>query len=66
MDRGAWQATIHGDAESYTTQVTKYMYFLCGLPPGGAVVKNLSANVGDTGLNPGLGQSLGVGNGNSS
>ena len=55
-----------GCKESYTTQVTKYMYFLCGLPPGGAVVKNLSANVGDTGLNPGLGQSLGVGNGNSS
>ena len=35
--------------------------------PGGAVVKNPLANAGDTrdvGLIPGLGRSLGVGNGN--
>ena len=35
--------------------------------PGGAVVKNLPANAGDsrdTGSAPGLGRSLGVGNGN--
>ena len=35
--------------------------------PGGSVVKNLSANAGDTedvGLIPGLGRSLGRGNGN--
>jgi len=32
--------------------------------PGGSVVKNLPANVGDTGSNPGLGRSSGEGNGN--
>ena len=38
------------------------------IPNCGSVVKNLPANVGDTGhagLIPGLGRSLGVGNGNS-
>ena len=36
--------------------------------PGGVVVKNPSANIGDTrdaGSNPGLGRSPGVGNGKS-
>ena len=33
--------------------------------PGGSVVKNLPANARDTGLVPGLGRSLGEGNGNS-
>ena len=36
--------------------------------PGGTVVKNLPANagdIGDAGLIPGLGRSLGGGNGNS-
>ena len=32
--------------------------------PGGSVVKNRPANAGDTGLIPGLGRSLGEGNGN--
>ena len=32
--------------------------------PGGSVVKNLPANVEDVGLVPGLGRSLGEGNGN--
>ena len=32
--------------------------------PGGAVVKNLPANAGDTGLIPQLGRSPGEGNGN--
>ena len=31
--------------------------------PGGSTVKNLSANAGDSGLIPGSGRSLGVGNG---
>ena len=31
---------------------------------GGSVIKNLSANAGDAGLIPGLGRSLGEGNGN--
>ena len=33
--------------------------------PGGAVVKNLPANAGETGLIPGLGRSSRDGNGNS-
>ena len=41
---------------------------ILGLPvkgfPGGSVVKNLPANVGDTGLIPGSGRSPGGGNGN--
>ena len=32
--------------------------------PGGLMVKNLSANAGDAGLNPELGRSPGGGNGN--
>ena len=32
--------------------------------PGGIVVKNLPANAGDAGSIPGLGRSLGEGNGN--
>ena len=32
--------------------------------PGGSVVKNPPANAGDVGLIPGLGRSLGGGNGN--
>ena len=32
--------------------------------PGGSVVKNLPANVGDVGLTPGSGRSPGEGNGN--
>ena len=34
------------------------------MSPGGAVVKNLSANAGDAGSIPGLGRSPGGGNGN--
>ena len=37
---------------------------LIGSFPDGTVVKNLSTNVGDTGLIPGSGRSLGEGNGN--
>ena len=33
--------------------------------PGGIVVKNLPANAGDVGSIPGLGRSLGEGNGNA-
>ena len=33
--------------------------------PGGSVVKNPLANVGDMGLIPGLGRSPGAGNGNT-
>ena len=51
--------------------LTSFSYRLIShtaVPNYGSVVKNLPANVGDTehaGLIPGLGRSLGVGNGNS-
>ena len=35
MDRGAWQATVHGIAESDTTEATNTSFrmpILCGLP----------------------------------
>ena len=32
--------------------------------PGGSVVKNLAVSAGDSSSNPGLGRSLGEGNGN--
>ena len=37
---------------------------ICEGFPGGSVVKNPPANAGDVGLIPGLGRSLGGGNGN--
>ena len=40
------------------------IYIAIGIP-GGSVVKSLPTNAGDTGLIPGLGRSLGVGNVNS-
>ena len=43
-------------------KVTALVYYVniknkCGGFPGGAVVENLPANAGDTGLSPGLGRS---------
>ena len=29
MDRGAWRATVHGDAESDVTEVTLHICVLC-------------------------------------
>ena len=49
-----------------TSQVKEFSTFLCMGFPGGSAVKNLPANAGitgDTGLVPGLGRSLGGGNG---
>ena len=63
MNRGTWQATVHGITESQTglkrvsTHVSAWRGF-----PGGA--KNLPANAGDVDLIPGLGRSPGGGNGN--
>ena len=69
MDRGAWQATVHGAAKSRTrlSDFTFFLFFsirgegtdffLCimGLP-WGRVVKNPPANAGDVGFIPGLGR----------
>ena len=55
MDRGIWWDTVHGVIKSQTRLTNT---------PVCPVVKNLLANAGDTGLIPGLGRSLGEGNGN--
>ena len=81
MDRGAWQASGHRVTKSQTqlkqlsTFFIQYVYgqvqFLSYVVKkmvnflGGSEVKNLLANVGDTGLIPGLGRSPREGNGNS-
>ena len=58
MDRGAWWATVHGVPKS-RTRLSGFTHFT-----GGAVVKNLPANSGDTDSIPGSGRSPGEGNGN--
>ena len=75
MDRGAWQATVHGvakelDMTERLTHLRKGSSLLTSLAWGfrdGSMVKNLSANAGDTGdvsSIPGLGRFPGGGNGN--
>ena len=62
MDRGAWRATVHGVERVGHDLATKPP-----LPTGGAVIKNLPANVEDArdmGLILGSGRSSWVGNGN--
>ena len=56
VDRGAWQATIHGVAESDTIEQL--------ILPGDSVVKKPPANAEDTGSIPRLRRSPGEGNGN--
>ena len=65
MDRGDWQAIVHGGHKSWTDSVTK-------LPPmirldfsGGSVVKECACNAQaeDPGSIPDSGRSLGEGNG---
>ena len=66
-DGGAWWAAVCGVTQSRTR--LKWLSSSSGSHlregfPGGSVVKNPPANVGDTGLIPGLGRSPGRGNGN--
>ena len=57
-DWGAWWAAVSGVAQSRT--LLKWLSSF----PGGSVVKNLPANAGDMGLNPGLERSHRGENGN--
>ena len=56
MDRGAWQAAVHGVAQSQT--------LLKQLRTGASVVKNPPAHAGDVGSIPGSGRSPEEGNSN--
>ena len=55
MDRGAWWATIHGVAKSWT-RLSDFTFIDEKGFPGGSVVKNPLANVGDAGSIPGSGR----------
>ena len=61
MDRGSWQATVHGVTKS-RTQLNDFTLPL-GFP-GGSASKESVCNVGDLGSIPGLGRSAGEGHGN--
>ena len=63
LDRGAWQATVHGVAKSRTRLSN---FTLSHIVFGGSVVKDPPANAGDTGdvSSPKLGRFPGGRNGN--
>ena len=48
----------------WSLRKSRYNHLCVPLIPGGSVIKNLPANAGDSGSIPGLGRSLGEGNGN--
>ena len=67
-DRGSWWAAVYGVVQSRTrlkrlSSSSRQVYVQVGFP-GGSVVKNSSANAGDTGSIPGWGRSPEEGNGN--
>ena len=62
MDRGVWQATIHGVAKSQTQLSEFYFYFQGYL--GSSVGKEPACTAGDPCSTPGLGISPGELNGN--
>ena len=74
MDRGAWQVTVHGVTESqtglsdyyycYPLPITRWLCVIFLDFPGGSDGKKSACNSGDPGSIPGLGRSLGKGNGN--
>ena len=64
MDRGAWQATVHGVAGVGHDLTTKAPYIISGFP-GGSGVKRMPANAEELDLIPGSGISPGKGNGNT-
>ena len=63
IDRGAWQATVHGVSKSQTRLKQLSMHSHCGLP-WWLSGKESAYGVGDLGSVPGLGRSLGGGHDN--
>ena len=59
MDRGAWRATVYELARVGHNLATRLLL----LHSGGSDGKESVCNAGDPGLIPGLGRSLGAGNG---
>ena len=59
MDRGAWRITVYGLARVGHDLASRLLLLLSGGSDG----KESVCNTGDPGLIPGLGRSLGVGNG---
>ena len=64
MDRGAWQATVHGVARVGRDLATLLLVVISLCFPGGSEVKASVRNAGDLGSIPGLGRSPGEGDGN--
>ena len=64
MDRGAWQAIVHGVSKSQMQLSTYTFTPILALFPGGLEGKPSACNAGDLGSIPGLGRSPGEGNGN--
>ena len=64
MDRGAWQATVHGVARVGRDLATLLLVVISLCFPGGSEVKASARNAGDLGSIPGLGRSPGEGDGN--
>ena len=63
MDRGVWQATVHGVPRNGHDLVTKPLPMVYTRLPGGTVVKNRPAYAGearDAGLIPGWGRYPGL------
>ena len=65
MDRGGWQATIHGLAKSQT-QLSDLTLLLPATFPGGSNSKESACSAGDPGSIPGSGRFPGEGNGTHS
>ena len=63
MDRGAWQAIVHGVSKSQMQLSTYTFTPILALFPGGLEGKPSACNAGDLGSIPGTGRSPAEGNG---
>ena len=61
MNRGAWQAAVHGVAKSWTRLSDFHFFSDLKMSSGGSDGKESACNTGDLGLIPGVGRSSGGG-----